>query len=85
MAEPRSVHMQKLPACHLQGIVSGDAWMIYGMLVLECLRVPSCTESLHGTVTMRGSIVIHSYSTQLTPFPHTLYHTYFLLPSQLAH
>ena len=51
--EPRSVHMQQSPACHLQGIVSGDAWTIYGMLVLECLRVPGCTASLHGTVTMQ--------------------------------
>ena len=41
--------------------------MIHGVLVLERLRVLRCTVSLHGTVTVHDSLVIHSYSLQLTP------------------
>ena len=67
MAEPRSWHMQQSPAFHLKGMHSGDAWMIYDMLSLECLKVPRCTASLFDTVTMHGNSVIYSYSTQFTP------------------
>ena len=67
MAEPWSIHVQQAPACHLQGILPRDAWMIYDMLILEWLKVPRCTEILYGIVAMHGNLVIHSYSLQLIP------------------
>ena len=71
MAGPRSTHMWHSPTCFLQGILSRDAQMVYGMLVLVCLKVPICTANLHGTMTMHDSTVTHSYSSQLTPsLPH---------------
>ena len=87
MAELRSVHMQQSPACHLQGIVSGDAWMIYGMLVLECLKSTRLYSKSTWYSDNASSSVIHSYSSQLS---HTHTHTHFVYiitarPSSIVH